>query len=288
MAPAFQMLRKVLRAHGGAKNIHYRITDDLYLWGPKAGVEPGTRVIHEVCHIFDLLRYLAESEVTSVYCAASRPDDEIIALKFDSGCVATIMSSGCMSRDMPKERMEVVVDIGGAIVEEFVELRTFGLRDFEHVYRFPGRLHPEFDGMHRYLFEKQGAQAMMDLRRIFWEKTQRIEDLERAGELSVERRELEQYLLVDAPSCKYMVDKGWQAAVEHMADCIIHGTPCELSTAEDGLRAAMLAQATIESRNVGQVVQTIFKPFEKKAAEPHVEVTLGKLPATRPSRVGAK
>ena len=286
MAPAFQMLRKVLRAHGGARNIHYRITDDLYLWGPEAGVEPGTRVVHEVCHIFDLLRYLADSEVASIYCAASRPDDEIIALRFESGCVATIMSSGCMTRDMPKERLEVVVDIGGAIVEEFVELRTFGLTDFEPVYRFPGRIHPDFDMMHRYLFEKQGAQAMMDLRRIFWEKTQRLEELERSGEQSVERRELEQYLHVNAPSCNYMVDKGWQASVEHLADCILHGTPCELSTAEDGLRAAMLSQAAIDSRNSGQVVRTMFAPHVKPA-EPKLEVTVTKLPGHRP-RVVAK
>jgi predicted dehydrogenase len=287
MAPAFQMLRKVLRAHGGAKNIHYRITDDLYLWGPEAGVEPGTRVVHEVCHIFDLLRYLAESEITSVYCAASRPDDEIVALKFASGCVATIMSSGCMTRDMPKERLEVVVDIGGAIVEEFVELRTFGLSDFDPVYRFAGRVHPDYDMMHRYLFEKQGAQAMLDIRRIFWEKSERLEELKRIGAQTPERRELEEYLLVNAPSCNYMVDKGWQAAIEHLADCILLGTPCELSTAEDGLRAAMLAQATIDSRNSGQVVQTSVKPVDGRVVEPRVEVTVGKPPAVRRPRVGA-
>ncbi len=128
LAPAYQQLRKVLLAHGGARNIHYRIADDFYVWG--ADLEPGSRVIHEVCHIFDVLRYLVGSEVASIYCAASRSDDELIALKFETGCVASIMSSGFVTQDMPKENLEVIVDIGGAIVSDFVELRTFGLKDF--------------------------------------------------------------------------------------------------------------------------------------------------------------
>jgi hypothetical protein len=85
-----------------------------------------------------------------------------------------------------------------------------------------------------------------------------------------------------------MVDKGWQAAIEHLADCILLGTSCELSTAEDGLRAAMLAQATIDSRNSGQVVKTAFKSAEKETEKPRVEVTVGKPAAVRRPRVGAK
>lgn len=260
MAPAVQQLRTILKAHGGPRNIHYRIADNYYVWG--AQLEPGTRVLHEVCHVFDLLRYLADSPITSVYCAASRADDDIIALTFASGCVATIMSSGYVMQDMPKERLEVVVDLGAATMTDFVEVRTFGLRDFEPVYRFAGRLHPSFDTMHRYLLEKQGVAGLLDLRRIYWEKLQRLEALVKAEDGSPERRELEQYLHQHAPNPNYMVDKGWQQAVEHLANCILNGRPCELASVEEGLEATLLARVAMESRRSGQVIKAPFQLAE--------------------------
>jgi predicted dehydrogenase len=282
MAPAYQQLKKILQAHGGPRNIHYRIADNLYVWGPGAGVEPGTRVVHEVCHVFDLLRYLTDSEVTSIYCVASRPDDEVIVLTFESGCVASIMSSGFMTQDMPKESLEAVVDIGGAIVTDFVELRTFGLRDFESIYRFAGRVHPSFDTGHRYLFEKNGAESMMDLRRIFWEKQQQLEDLEKAGIKSHLRSELEDYVRIHAPNPSYMMNKGWKDCVEHLADCILDGRSCELSSAEDGLKTMMLAEVAIQSRRSGQVVRAPFRTEVDGAPLERIEVTIPK-PPRRPA-----
>ena len=274
MAPAYQMLRTILKAHGGAKNIYYRIADNLYVWGQAAGVTPGTRVLHEVCHIFDLMRYLVDSEVVSVYCVASRPDDEMIVLKFENGSIASILSSGFMTQDMPKEHLEVVMDIGGAIVEDCVELQTFGLPDFERVYRFAGRIHPKFDTSHRYLYEKQGVTALMDLRRIFWEKQHRLEQLELAGLHTPEYRELYQYVHEFAPNPNYTVNKGWQDSVEHLADCILDGRRCELSTAEDGMKVMQLASAAIQSRARGQVV---FAPFSLRPQdESRVQVSVAK------------
>ena len=273
MAPAYQKLREILKAHGGAKNIYYRIADNLYVWGEAAGVTPGTRVLHEVCHVFDLMRYLVDSEVASIYCVASRPDDEMIVLKFENGSVASILSSGYMTQDMPKEHLEVVADIGGAIVEDCVELQTFGLPDFDQVYRFAGRIHPEFDTMHRYLYEKQGITALMDLRRIFWEKQYQLEQLERAGVINTpEYRELHKYVHEYAPNPNYTVNKGWQDSVEHLADCILDGRPCELSTAEDGMKVMQLARAAIESRESGHAV---FAPFSlRDHDESSVEETI--------------
>ncbi|HAU38812.1 MAG TPA: hypothetical protein DCX07_13990 [Phycisphaerales bacterium] len=253
LAPAYQLLRKAILAHGGAKNIHYRISDNYYVWGKSYG--PGQRILHEVCHIFDLLRYLVGSEVTSVHCVDSRPDDDLITLKFESGCVASIMSSGYVTQDMPKESIDVVMELGAATVVDFVELRTFGLDDFEPVYRFAGRWHPQHDMMHRYLFEKEGATALMDLRRIFYEKKRRLEALEQSGQQSPERRELEQYVRTQAPNPSYMENKGWLEAIEHFADCILDGGPCQLAGVEDSTKAAMLVQTAIRSRSSGQVVE---------------------------------
>ncbi len=113
--------------------------------------------------------------------------------------------------------------------------------------------------MHRYLFEKQGADSMMDLRRVFWEKRSRLEELEQPGKMSTEperqgeRRELEEYVRHHAPNPSYMVNKGWQDAIEHLADCILDGRPCELASAEDGLKAMALSQAAVQSRRTGQI-----------------------------------
>jgi predicted dehydrogenase len=282
MAPAYQMLRKILKAHGGAKNLYYRIADNLYVWGKAAGVTPGTRVLHEVCHIFDLLRYLVESEVTSVYCASSRPDDEMIVLTFENGTIASILSSGFMTPDMPKEHLEVVMDVGGAIVEDCVELQTYGLKDFERTYRFAGRIHPQKDVSHRYMFEKQGVRALLDYRRIFWEKQSRLEHLEKTAAQSPERFELEEYINQHAPNPNYTVNKGWQDSVEHLADCILDGRPCNLSTVDDGMKVMLLGHAAIQSRERNQVVHA---PF---GDSPKVEVTVNEAIAAthaKPARV---
>jgi len=91
-APACREARRILLKRGGATNIYFRISDEYWNWG--RANPPGVRVIHEVCHVFDLLRWITGSEATSVYCASARADDEIYTLKFASGCVATIMNSG--------------------------------------------------------------------------------------------------------------------------------------------------------------------------------------------------
>ena len=152
LAPAYVKAKEIIKKHGQARHLHYRISDAYFIWG--AGNEPGQRIIHEVCHIFDICRYFAESEVKSVYCVSARGDDETIVLQFESGCVASIMSTGYVNWDMPKEVLEVILDIGAVTVDEFVQLNTFGLDDYEPRYLFPGHIHPDRDVMHRYLFEK--------------------------------------------------------------------------------------------------------------------------------------
>ena len=72
MAPAYQKAKALLDANGGAKNLYYRIADEYAItWGKKY---PGQRIFHELCHIFDILRFFTVSEVESVYCASGRVD----------------------------------------------------------------------------------------------------------------------------------------------------------------------------------------------------------------------
>lgn len=251
MAPAYRKAKEVIDSDGGAKNIHYRIADEYWRWGKRN--PPGVRVIHEVCHIFDILRWFTNSDPVSVYCVDSRPDDEIFTLKFESGCVASIMNSAFVTMDLPKERIELVSELGAVTVEEFVECRTHGYANFDNIYRFVGHSHPDQDLTHKYLLEKDGANALYALRRMGWETRERHAKDGGAGDL--DGAELDLFVSKRCPHWNYMVDKGWLTAVDHFAQCIQSGERPKLATAEDGWWSSALSSAAIKSRESGEVVK---------------------------------
>lgn len=250
MAPAYRKAKEIVDADGGAKNIHYRISDEYWSWG--RNLPPGHRVIHEVCHLFDLMRWLTGADPVSIYCADSRPDDEVFVLKFP-GCVASIMDTGYVTMDMPKERLEVVSELGSVIVEEFVELKTYGFKEYDHVYRFPGHSHPDRDSTHKYLLETGGAEVLYAMRRMGWEQRERWKEVEKGGEF-LDRAELELFQS-RAPHWNYMVNKGWLSAIDHLAECILTGEQPQLAGAVDGLWSTRITAAAMESRESGEVVR---------------------------------
>lgn len=249
-APACREAKRILAKRGGATNLYFRISDEYWNWGRNN--PPGVRVIHEVCHVFDLLRWLTDSDAASIYCACARPDDEIYTLTFRSGAVATIMNSGEVTCDLPKERLEIVTrDPGALIIEEYTELRTYGCKDEPAVIRFPGHTHPESEFTHKLLFEKLGTPAVDAFRRMRWELRNRAE----AGELDPQDAELRKFMEKSFPHVNYLVDKGWRAAIEHLADCILGRTAFDGAGPADALAASQLATAAIRSRESGEVVR---------------------------------
>lgn len=250
LAPALLKVKEVLAKAGGARHLHYRIADN-------AGDGGRQRVIRELCHIFDLLRCLTASEAVTVYCAESRADEEAYVLKFASGAVASITASGYVTRDLPKERLEVFTQQGAVTMEDFVEVRTYGQRDFDHVYRFAGHSHPDREFTHKYLLQVGGAEALHMLRRMAWELGERHA---RSGpdDESPDREELARYIphvKGTNPRWNYMVDKGWQGLLDYFAACILDGRRPELAaSARDGLAASRLAHAAIASRESGQAM----------------------------------
>lgn len=261
-APAYRKAKEIVTAEGGAWNIHYRISDEYWRWGKN--YPPGVRVVHEVCHIFDLLRWLTGSEVSSVYCVASRPDDETIVLTFRSGCVASIMSSGYATMDLPKERLEVITQRGAVTVEDFVELRTFGFAHREPVLRFAGHTHPDHEFTHKYLFAAEGAAALYALRRMGWSLRSQAQNASPGEPSSPDAAETRRYLNETGPLWNYMMNKGWLEALDHFAQRILDSEPPENAGAEDGLRASLLCHAAIESRDNNRVV---FLPEDKTGDE---------------------
>ena len=245
--------KEILNAHGGPRNIHYRITDAYHIWG--ADFPPGSRVLHELGHVFDLLRFITDAEVTSVYCLAARPDDECIVLQFASGCVASIMSSGYVEYDMPKESFEIVMERGALTVNEYVELRTFGLPDEPTRICFAGHTHPDHDVTHRALFEAGNLNAMYDIRRRYWNLYRELNQPDESASHDPRRRKAMEAELARLPLINYMMDKGWLGALEHFARAIAGDIPLQLADAAAGLRVAQITDAVIKSRELHRPVE---------------------------------
>ena len=258
LSPAYLKAKEIIDARGGATNIYYRIADNYWLWSQRFGYEPGTRVLHEVCHIFDIIRFLTGSDAASIYCVESRSDDEIITLKMRDGAVATILNSGYTYTDLPKEHLEVILgDKGCVIVDDFVELKQYGSLEFEPRYTFAGHTHTQCDYTHKFLYEELGLQAHEAMRRMLWIKRMQLENGE-FGEDTPGLDEMKRFLLGRkhemALNSNYVSNKGWLNAVDHFARCCLEGTEPRTATAKDGLAASCMGSASMESRTSGKPV----------------------------------
>ena len=163
------------------------------------------------------------------------------------------MSSGYCTMDLPKERIEIVSRLGTVIVEEFVEVRAYGYKNFDWIYRFPGHTHPDREFSTKYLLAKGGAETMAQLRRMGWEQRERLAEAELSS--APDGAELKEFFAQRAPSWNYMVDKGWLPALDHFAECIALGKAPRNASANDGLWSSRMSEAAIRSRESGEVVR---------------------------------
>jgi predicted dehydrogenase/threonine dehydrogenase-like Zn-dependent dehydrogenase len=98
-------------------------------------VEGGGAIIGEGCHFFDLAGWLIGSEPKRIYAekiAAHNPslvDDNNIAcvISYQDGSVFSLTYTTIGHESFPKERVEVFMDGGVALIDDFKELITAGL-----------------------------------------------------------------------------------------------------------------------------------------------------------------
>lgn len=255
MAPAYLYAKKLLWNQGGPKNMFYRIADSYSLnWGLAYG--SGNRIFHEICHVFDILRFFADSEVSSVYCISARPDDEQISLRFKSGAIATVLGSGYVNSDMPKEHFEAIAETGGLTIDDFAEVRQYSLDPNEpSSKKFNGHSHPDNDLIHEYLLNELGEDAMRAVRKVSWQAVERLNKLETTKETNTaEYRRLKEFEQ-KMPSRNYFMDKGWTAALQDFAQAIIEKRPFHGASANDGLQSTRITEATLKSRSTGLVIE---------------------------------
>lgn len=100
-----------------------------WLNSPEKG---GGRLIGEVCHFVDLLRYLSASPIifSSVISSSNFNDSLIINLKFEDGSIGSINYFINGHKTVSKERLEVFVDNKILFLDNYSKLRGSGWKNF--------------------------------------------------------------------------------------------------------------------------------------------------------------
>lgn len=145
-APAYRDVKEILSKNGGMKTAYYRIADSFSLdWGKRMNLL-GNRIMIECCHIIDILRYFADSDVESVYCYSSRMDEDNVIFRFKNGSSAVMIGTGYAPRQTPKEHLEVMAEVGMITVDDFCELHSFGIPGAPECRYYEGHSHEEISG----------------------------------------------------------------------------------------------------------------------------------------------
>jgi predicted dehydrogenase len=135
-SPLFQHIRKVLAGRSTPIMASYRVNAgfiprDSWVQDP---VEGGGRIIGEVCHFVDALRFLIGSPVRSVQAASIQTDnskltsrDSIsITLSYQDGSVAAIVYHALGNPGFPKEKVEIAAEGKVIDLDDFCKLEIFG------------------------------------------------------------------------------------------------------------------------------------------------------------------
>lgn len=135
-SPLVQRIRKELAGRSTPIMASYRVNAgfiprDSWVQDP---VEGGGRIIGEVCHFVDALRFLIGSPVRSVQAASIQTDnskitsrDSIsITLSYQDGSVAAIIYHALGNPGFPKEKVEIAAEGKVIDLDDFCKLEIFG------------------------------------------------------------------------------------------------------------------------------------------------------------------
>ncbi len=135
-SPLVRHIRKVLAGRSTPIVASYRVNAgfiprDSWVQDP---VEGGGRIIGEVCHFVDTLRFLTGSSVRSVQAASIQTDNSkltsrdslSITLSYQDGSVATILYHALGNPAFPKEKLEIAAEGKVIDLDDFCKLEIFG------------------------------------------------------------------------------------------------------------------------------------------------------------------
>jgi predicted dehydrogenase len=244
-APIMQDLQADLSENGGFTNAQYRFVDDACIrWG--TNLEAGSFIVHDCCHLFDLMQWLSGSQVKAVACMSARPDDETMILQLANQAVVSIQLSGHTCMELPKEQAAWYGTGGAWEMTDFVELRSYGFAHVPERRTYAGHSRPGGEFGHTYWYEQLGADALRAQRRQVAQLRQQRQD----GTLPPEHEaEIENYLAGNIPT--FSVDKGWLQSLDTFFRSIQNNVPSQHATPADALQASRIAAAVVASRSRG-------------------------------------
>ena len=110
------------------------IPQDVWVQDMETG---GGRIIGEACHYVDLISYLTGSKIISVHMSALgenpsvNTDNAIITLKYENGSQGVINYFSNGSKAYSKERIEIFGSGKTLIIDNFREMRGYGIKGFK-------------------------------------------------------------------------------------------------------------------------------------------------------------
>lgn len=215
----------------------------LLAWSARG--RPG-RLHVEVCHVFDLLRWLFEADPVEVSAArGGYSHDAVVNLRFPGGTLAVVLASSQGNEMLPKEHLEAMWEARAVTIEDFTEARYF----FDEgqapaLVRYRGLAYDGCgDASYVERFETVGLDALLEERRRKHE-----------AELAAARGEEVPEGILRRPF-NYIVDKGWRESLEAFSTSVMSGTRPENATPLDAAWATLLADAANESAAHGAAVK---------------------------------
>jgi predicted dehydrogenase/threonine dehydrogenase-like Zn-dependent dehydrogenase len=135
-SPFIQRIHETIKTRSGTLVASYRINagyipKDSWVQDP---VEGGGRIIGEVCHFVDTLRFLVGAPVRSVHAACVQTSDMrqinrdsvSVTLTYEDGSLGNIFYYAFGSKDYPKEKLEVACDTQSIIVDDYRSMEIYG------------------------------------------------------------------------------------------------------------------------------------------------------------------
>jgi predicted dehydrogenase len=251
-APATELLKRAFRSVASPVTAYYRIADDDRVRPADQRWKNADRLLTEAVHIFDLLAYLLDSEPVRVDARETRPNDALVLIDYAGGSHAAILCSSYGSLAQPKEHLEAILDRGAVEMDDFVEVRTYGLADLPPVTRFAGRPYDGCDSRHVEDFARRGLAALTEMRARY------ATALRESGVLN-DNSDSDLWNNVrlgdpPLPQINYASDKGWGQALESFCLAAMSGQRSANASAADGNRATACAAAARRSLESGHSV----------------------------------
>jgi predicted dehydrogenase/threonine dehydrogenase-like Zn-dependent dehydrogenase len=113
--------------------------------------EGGGRIIGEGCHIFDLFNYFVDVEIDSISVNSINPktknvssrDNLIVTLKYKDGSICTLTYTALGDKSYPKETLEIYFDNKIIAMNDYEELKGYGIKMANINSKFPEKGHYE-------------------------------------------------------------------------------------------------------------------------------------------------